>query len=438
MRDLRVYVCAGVRATPGGLRRTLDLAVRAASDGPVTVLVAEHLTGAGVQLDPRAGLDPCVDVVPVGGRRPGHWYFCDEQADADLVHDVLVERGWHVRARSLVFVDCTYTALTVLRARRLLGMYPRSAVSTVKGEATRVALAADAGTVHDVFTRWAIRQVGTSLRRTCPVSSHRRGDPDGAGRISVIIPLFDQGRYVRDAIDSVRREDVGDVEIVVVNDGSTESETARVFAGLSGVVKVVQPNRGLAAARNTGIRRSTGAYVVPLDADDVVVPGFLAAARDALRRAPELGYVVPYIRYSGLLDLTYAPAGFIPELGLFLHTHGKAFGMFRRSALDAVGGYDERFTAFEDWELQIALYRTGIQSEVLPVVGLNYTRHADSMSFSKSNAIRHDLVQQLIRKHSDMLDPDGLRTGMLVLAHLWKTGYEPSTSVLLQRRMAAD
>jgi GT2 family glycosyltransferase len=437
MRDLRVYICAGVRATPGGLRRTLDLAARAASDGPVTVLVAEHLIGVGVHLDSLAALDHRVDVVPVGGRRPGHWYFCDEQADADLVHDILLERGWHVRSGSLVFVDCTHTALTVLRARRLLGMYSRSAVSTVEGEATREALAADAGTVHDVFTRWAIRQVSTGLRRTGSVSSYRRSDPDSPGRISVVIPLFNQGPYVRNAVASVRREDVGDIEIVVVDDGSTDPETVRVFAGLSRVVKVAQPNRGLAAARNSGICRSTGEYVVPLDADDAVVPGFLAAARDALRRAPELGYVVPYIRYTGLLDLTYVPAGFIPELSLFLHTHGKAFCMFRRSALDAVGGYDERFTAFEDWELQIALYRAGIESEVLPVIGQNYRRHVESMSFSKSNAIRHELVQQLIRKHSDMLHPDELRTGMLVLAHLWKTGYEPSTSVLLQRRMAA-
>ena len=111
--------------------------------------------------------------------------------------------------------------------------------------------------------------------------------------------------------------------------------------------------------------------------------------------------------------------------------------MFRRSALEVVGGYDERFNSFEDWELQIALYRAGIESEVMPMLGQVYRRHVESASFSKINAIRHDLVQQLIRKHSNMLDAEGMRTGMLVLAHLWKTGYEPSTSVLLQRRMAA-
>jgi hypothetical protein len=431
MRNQRIFVCAGVRATSTALGQTIDLATAAAAQGPVTVLVAEHLTPSAGRLNQR------VEVVTVGGRRPGHWYFCDEQADADRVNDVLVERRWHERPGTLVFVDCAHTALTVLRARRLLAMYAGAAVTVVDGAATRSALAADAGTVSEIFTQWAIRQVRALISPPGRVSPSPPGEPNRPGRISVVIPLFNQGKYVGEAIDSVRGEQVDDVEIVVVDDGSTDADTARVFAGLSGVVKVKQRNRGLAAARNAGIWRSTGEYVVPLDADDMVAPGFLAAARSALRRAPEVGYVVPYIRYMGLLDLTYVPAGFIPELDLFLHTHGKAFCMFRRSALDLVGGYDERFAAFEDWELQIALYRAGIESEVLPMVGQYYRRHTESMSFSKSNAIRPDLVQQLIRKHSKMLGPEGMRTGMLVLAHLWKTGYEPSTSVLLQRRIAA-
>jgi predicted glycosyltransferase involved in capsule biosynthesis len=129
------------------------------------------------------------------------------------------------------------------------------------------------------------------------------------------------------------------------------------------------------------------------------------------------------------------PAGFIPEVNLFLHTNGKAVGMYRRAALLAVGGYDEDFTAFEDWELQVALHRAGYLTDVIPCLGQTYRRHLESMTFTKSNAMRDQLIQQLIRKHVAMLSPEELRTGLLILSHFWKNGYEPSTSVALQRRL---
>jgi hypothetical protein len=379
-----------------------------------------------LELRPRSaltGLSPAVRVIEPAGRRPGHWYFCAEQADADRVFDTLVACGYDRCPLTVTFAGCAWAALTLVRARRLLGMFRDATIETAGPEP---AVAEPPGTVSDVFKRWATCHV----RRYA--SSVLEAPPGRAGRVSVVIPLFNQGRYVREAVASVRR-DLPEAEIVVVNDGSTDSETNRVFAGLRGVVKVDQPNQGLSGARNAGIERSTGTYVVPLDADDTIEPGFLPAARRALDAEPGLAHVVGYVEYTGLLKLTYVPAGFIPELNLFLHTHGKATGMFRRDALRSIGGYDRRFRAFEDWEIQVALHRAGHRTEVMPLVGHSYRRHSDSMSFSVSNKIRPHLVQQLMRKHLAMLDPEDLRTGMLVLANLWKTEYEPSTSVLLQR-----
>jgi GT2 family glycosyltransferase len=362
-------------------------------------------------------------LIELDPRRPGHWYFCEEHADADRVFDTLIARGFEAQPAALIFVGCPALALTVVRARRLLGLFPNATIETTGPEA---ATGGSVGTLVEVFTRWAAHYV---QRHVTTVLGDLAVAP---GRVSVVIPLFNQGRYVHEAIASVRR-DLADAEIVVVNDGSTDRETNAVFAGLTGVTKVSQENQGLSAARNTGIRHSTGTYVVPLDADDLIKPGFLATARRALDGNPELAYVVGYSEYIGLLQLTYSPAGFIPELNLFLHTHGKTTGMYRRDALGGIGGYDPRFPAFEDWELQVALYRAGHQTDVLPIVAHLYRRHADSMSFTVSNAIRHRLVQQIMRKHLPMLGVDDLHTGMLVLVHMWKTEYEPSTSVILQR-----
>jgi GT2 family glycosyltransferase len=179
---------------------------------------------------------------------------------------------------------------------------------------------------------------------------------------------------------------------------------------------VAQEHKGLSAARNAGIRHSSGDYIVPLDADDQVASGSLASARAALDRHPDIAYLAGYARYTGLLNHTYVPAGFIPELSLFLHTDGKVAGMYRKAALEQVGGHDEDFSAFEDWDVQVALHRAGFQTDIIPRPGQIYRRHPESMSFTTSNAIRDRLVQQLLRKHAAMLSAEELRTALLASA----------------------
>ncbi|WP_280429841.1 glycosyltransferase family 2 protein [Nocardia brasiliensis] len=144
------------------------------------------------------------------------------------------------------------------------------------------------------------------------------------------------------------------------------------------------------------------------------------------------------MRYFELLELVYVPAGMPTDLNLVLHTHLKSMVLYRRTAVDRLGGYDEQLPAFEDWELQLRLALAGYDSDVLPIVGQLYRRHADSMSFRHSNGMRDELVQYLVRKHAGALGHARLVRLLLVLVDLWKTGYEPSTSVLLQRSARCD
>lgn len=253
------------------------------------------------------------------------------------------------------------------------------------------------------------------------------------GLVSVVIPLYNYGRYLPAAVASVRESGYADVEILVVDDGSTDPETAAVLDAMSGVTKIRQPNRGLSAARNTGIRSSRGDLVLVLDADDRIRPGFLPAAVAAMQSDDTLGYVGGYVRYLELLDLVYVPAGMAPELNLVLHTHLKSMVLYRKRALDEVGGYDENLPAFEDWELQLRMALSGYASDVLPIVGQLYRRHTESMSFQHSNGMRNELVQYLVSKHAGALTPAQLTALLLILVDMWKTAYEPSTSVALQR-----
>lgn len=255
--------------------------------------------------------------------------------------------------------------------------------------------------------------------------------PVEPGLVSVVIPLFDQGRFLSGAIASVRAAGYDDVEIVVVDDGSTDPGTIAAFDALSDVVKVRQRNAGLSAARNTGIAASHGRYIVPLDADDELPPGFLGPAVGALARHPALSYVVGHLRYTGLLDHVQAPLGHAGDVSMVVNTHGRATGVFRKKALHTIGGYDESLPAYEDWDLYLRLARAGFEGDVAPVEGQRYRRHADSMTFSHTNDVRRELTQLLLRRHAADLPPERSLPLLLTLAELWKSGYEPSASARL-------
>lgn len=251
--------------------------------------------------------------------------------------------------------------------------------------------------------------------------------------VSVVIPVHNDARFLSATLESVRHSGLVEPEIVVVDDGSTDPRTLSVLGSTAGVTHVRQPHRGLSAARNRGIAAASGSLVLVLDADDMVAPGYLPMAVDALNRCGDLAFVAGYVRYFGLLDLVYVPAGPAGTLSLVLHTHLKSAVLYRREALVRIGGYDERLPAFEDWEIQIRLALAGDDSDVLPMEGQLYRRHAGSMSFRASNGMRSELVQYLVRKHAPALDKSQLVALLADVVDLWKTGYEPSRSVLLQR-----
>jgi len=107
--------------------------------------------------------------------------------------------------------------------------------------------------------------------------------------VSVIIPCFNYGHFLAQAVDSVRQQTHTATEIIVVDDGSTDN-TREVATRYPEVVYIYQKNKGLSAARNTGITRSTGDYLVFLDADDWLLPEALATNLNVLRQSSELAF----------------------------------------------------------------------------------------------------------------------------------------------------
>ena len=124
--------------------------------------------------------------------------------------------------------------------------------------------------------------------------------------VTVVIPCFNQGRFLHDAIRSVFRQAYDSWEIIVVDDGSTEPHTKAVLRSLgyprTRIIR--QRNQGLPAARNAGMSAARGRYLVPLDADDELGFAFLPGTVDALERNPTAAFAHTWTRLFGNQDLS--------------------------------------------------------------------------------------------------------------------------------------
>jgi glycosyltransferase involved in cell wall biosynthesis len=120
-------------------------------------------------------------------------------------------------------------------------------------------------------------------------------------RVSIVIPCYNQGAFVDEAIESVFAQTWQDFEIIVVNDGSTDPFTVKHLQQLnSPKTRVLHTdNQGLSSARNNGIRESQGEYILPLDADDCIGSAYLEQAVQLLDADPDVGIVYCKARFFG-------------------------------------------------------------------------------------------------------------------------------------------
>jgi glycosyltransferase involved in cell wall biosynthesis len=207
--------------------------------------------------------------------------------------------------------------------------------------------------------------------------------------ISVIIPAFNQGHYLGEAIQSVIDQTFPDFELIVVDDGSTD-KTAQVACSFLDprVHYIHQENRGLSAARNTGILRSSGEYLTFLDSDDLFVADKLETLLNALQQDPGLGFVAGQ---AVLIDENALPLGKIfdtplPEnpanLLLWNPLHVCSV-MLRRDWQEKAGLFDETLNAYEDWDMWLRLARVGCRMGWVPHPVSLYRFHTRQMTRDK-------------------------------------------------------
>jgi glycosyltransferase involved in cell wall biosynthesis len=221
-------------------------------------------------------------------------------------------------------------------------------------------------------------------------------------RISVLIPCFNHGNFVHEAIGSILAQTFTDWEIVVVDDGSTDPSTLASLHALPSPRTVVlhTENRGLPAARNLAARHACGALLCALDADDRLVPTWFEKGVAVLDAQPQLAFVSHWLQAFGDETWTWTPVSCdLPALLARNTVNGAA--LVRREAFAAVGGYDESMReGCEDWDLWLRLVERGLCGVIVPEILFEYRRSPASMSrmMTADGAYRRPL-RQLVEKH---------------------------------------
>lgn len=221
--------------------------------------------------------------------------------------------------------------------------------------------------------------------------------------VSVIMPCYNQGQYVDEAVDSVLRQTFQSFEIIVINDGSTDLFTLeRLKSFDKPKTRVLHTdNQGVATARNRGIQEARGRYVLPLDADDCITSFYLEKAVPILDSQQDVGIVYGqgelFGEQSGVWNL---PDYQFPEILLTNVIFNSA--LFRRADWQLVGGYRSNMIyGLEDYDFWLYLIEIGRKVVRLPEVVYLYRQRSDSRNHNIQMQFEQhvECYTQLFRNH---------------------------------------
>lgn len=222
--------------------------------------------------------------------------------------------------------------------------------------------------------------------------------------ISIIVPCYNQGQYLDDALQSVLAQTFTDWECIIVNDGSIDStkEISNKWLKKDPRFKYIsQQNRGLSAARNLGISKAKGRYVLPLDADDKIGEDYLKLAYDAYKKDSELKVVYCQAEKFGIENKRWMLRPYTP-LNLAVSNIIFCSAMFKKEDWLHIGGYDENMKGgLEDWEFWIHLLKNGGKVKQLDQVCFFYRIKHSSMIKDIELKRKEHLYQYVSIKHAD-------------------------------------
>lgn len=225
--------------------------------------------------------------------------------------------------------------------------------------------------------------------------------------VSVVIPNFNYAKYVAQAIDSVLAQSYPEIEVIVVNNGSTDNSSEVLRAYGDRIRLIEQENLGQSGARNSGIKQARGEFVAFLDADDIWLPGKLEKQMKLFTR-PEVGLVyggyrtvdtalrplstrIPRLRGRILRQFALGPGAVI--------SGGESTSVIRKEALDRIGPWDTELSISAGWDVYRRI-ASHYEIEVLAEPVMLYRQHGNNASM-RVDIYEHDTEIKLRKMFSD-------------------------------------
>lgn len=224
--------------------------------------------------------------------------------------------------------------------------------------------------------------------------------------ITVVIPAYNAERTLEETVRSVQAQTFSDIEIIIINDGSTD-QTRNLIENLTDPrIKVFSyENSGVAVARNRGVTHAAGEFIAFIDADDLWMPDKLELQLSALKQHPEAGvaYSWNYFYYEQTgAQIPGHVANFEGDVYAFLlQENFLANGsnpLIRRQAIDQIGGFDPTFPHCADWDFYLRLAAQW-QFVRVPKHQVIYRQSLHSMSSTKVNEIERQCLAMLEKSY---------------------------------------
>jgi len=218
---------------------------------------------------------------------------------------------------------------------------------------------------------------------------------------SIIIPCYNYGNFLTQAIESALSQtfDQNQIEIIVVNDGSTDDtiDVAKHYP----IRLISQTRQGLSIARNNGIALSSGHYILPLDADDMIHNCFLEKTIPILDNDSTIGVVFTHREHFGLLTtIKYANEFDLEKMKRKCSIN--YCSLFRKEIWKDCGGYNSNMNpSYEDWDFWLNIAKRGWKFELVDEVLFYYRKHGRSLSDIAKE--KHDILfEQLKKNHPEL------------------------------------
>jgi glycosyltransferase involved in cell wall biosynthesis len=246
------------------------------------------------------------------------------------------------------------------------------------------------------------------------------------GLISVIVPCYNQGIYLKETIQSALASSYRPLEILIINDGSMDNslDIAKELEAQHPEIRVLdQANAGVTKARNAGIAAAQGEYLLPLDGDDLISPDYIQQGLAILTTRPEVKVV--YCQAEKFSDSGRKPWKLKPFSLQQLAKDNMIFvsALFRKADAVAVGGFSEDMQlGREDWEFWIKLLKNGGEVVKLPLVGFYYRLTPTSKrKKTGGTAFKKARIAYLNAKHADFFERE--LNGPLRIQRTWSKPY---------------